>query len=83
MDYLYGDIIETSDNVIPSSLNLSLPAHVFQTVVDTGVEIIGAEEVDLYNFTYGLPTGLSSSSSILPFPEDNYLDIHFDNLMQN
>tara|TARA_Y100000034_G_scaffold133694_1_gene199903 strand:+ start:9148 stop:15204 length:6057 start_codon:yes stop_codon:yes gene_type:complete len=77
MDYLYEDIIETSDNVIPSSLNLSLPAHVFQTVVDTGVEIIGAEEVDLYNFTYGLPTGLSSSSSLLPFPEDNYLDIHF------
>ena len=77
MDYAYRDIIETSDNVIPSSLNLSLPAYVFQTIVETGTEITTGQEVDLYNFTYGLPTSLSEQNTFLPFFEGDYLDVHF------
>ena len=47
-------------NVIPTSHDTSLPAHLF-----TGETLVGGiEKRDLYDFTYGLPTSYAEDSSV-------------------
>ena len=50
LDAIQRDILATSQNIIPYSLNLSLPTTVHQALVDTGSDISEGEEVNLYDF---------------------------------